>query len=130
LLRAESELLMSEIFSQQVSITTTGSAGSATGSGTAIGINGFLLDVYLNYHASAPATTDVTISDPTFGTILVRGNTITDAWHMPRKETCDSTGAGTGMYELIPVNDTLTISVAQCNALTDALVATVRWITP
>ena len=55
---------MSEIYTQQVSITTTGSAGSASGSGYLTGIVGFLLDVYLNYHASCPATADVTISDP------------------------------------------------------------------
>jgi hypothetical protein len=121
---------MSEIFTQQVSITTTGSAGSATGSGTVYGINGFLLDVYLNYHASAPATTDVTISHPTFGNLIVKNNNATDIWLMPRKQSVDSSAADTGAFELIPVNDTLTISIAQADALTDCLVATVRWMTP
>jgi hypothetical protein len=121
---------MSEIAIEQVSITTTGEAGAATGSGTTIPIKGFLLDVYLNYHASAPATTDVTISDATFGNVLVKSNNVTDGWYMPRKQTCDPAAADTGLYDLIPLNGPLTIAVAQADALTDCVVATVRWLTP
>ncbi len=121
---------MSEIAYQKVAITTTGGAGAATGSGTSIPIQGFLLDVYLDYHASAPATTDVTISQEIFGNILVKSNNATDAWLMPRKQSVDPAGGDTGSYELIPVNGALTISVAQADALTDCLVATIRWLTP
>jgi hypothetical protein len=124
------EFTMSEIYSQQVTINTVGGAGAATGSGYAIGINGFLLDVYLNYHADCPATADVTISDPTFGNVLVKSNNATDVWLMPRKQTCDPAAADTGSYELIAIDNTLTISVAQADALTACLVATVRWMTP
>ncbi len=118
------------IESQQIKITTTGGAGAATGSSTTIPINGFLLDVYLNYHASAPATTDVTISDPVFGNLVVKSNNATDIWIAPRKQTCDSAAADSGMYDLIPLNAALTIAVAQADALTDCLVATVRWLRP
>jgi len=121
---------MSEIFSQEVSINTVGEAGVAAGSGYVTGISGFLLDVYLNYHASCPNTADVTITDPVFGTVIVNANSKTDVWLMPRKQTVDQAAANTGMYELIPINDTLTISVAQADALTACLVATIRWITP
>jgi hypothetical protein len=121
---------MSEIASQKVAITTLGNAGAAVGSGTTIPIMGFLLDVYLDYNAAAPATTDVTISDPVFGNDIVKSNNATDIWLAPRKQTCDPAAADTGSFDLIPINGALTISVAQCDALTDALVATIRWMTP
>ena len=121
---------MSEIAVSRVAITTAGSAGSAVGSGTTIPINGFLLDVYLDYHASAPATTDVTITDPVFGTVFTKSNNATDAWFAPRKQTCDQSAADTGVYELIPLNGALTIAVAQADALTDCVAVTVRWMTP
>ena len=119
---------MNEIAIVTVNVTTTGSAGSAAGSGTTIPINGFLLDVFLNYHASAPATTDVTISDPTFGNILVKSNNATDVWLAPRKDTVDAAAAATGLYDLVPVHGALTVSVAQADALTDCLVATIRFM--
>jgi hypothetical protein len=121
---------MSEIFTTQVSITTVGSAGSAEGTGYLYGIQGFLLDFHLNYHASCPATADVTINHPTFGDILANNNSKNDVWLMPRKQTCDPAAANTGMYELIPVNDTLGVRISGADALTACLVVTVRWITP
>ncbi len=121
---------MSEIAVQRVPVTTAGGAGAAVGSGTTIPIQGFLLDVYLDYDAAAPATTDVTVSDAVFGNLVVKSNNATDAWLAPRKQSCDQAAADTGAYELIPVNGVLTISVAQADAITDCLVAWVRWITP
>jgi hypothetical protein len=121
---------MSEIAIETVKITTAGGAGAAVGSGTTIPINGFLLDVFLDYHAHCPATADVTISDPVFGNLVVKSNNATDVWISPRKQSCDVAAADTGAYELIPINSALTISVAQADALTDCLVATVRWMTP
>jgi hypothetical protein len=120
---------MSNIYSQQISIDTVGSAGAAAGTGHAIGISGFLLDVYLNYHASCPNTADVTITDPIFGTVLSNANSATDTWLMPRKQSVDLSASATGMYELVPINETLTISVAQAAALTACLVVTLRWMT-
>jgi hypothetical protein len=121
---------MSEIAIERVVITTAGGAGAAVGSGTTIPIIGFLLDVFLDYNAAAPNTTDVTISDPVFGNIVVQSNNATDVWLAPRKQTCDVAAADTGVYDLVPLNGPLTISIAQCDALTGALVAYVRWITP
>ncbi len=121
---------MSEIAIEQVFITTTGAAGSASGIGISIPVKGFLLDVYLNYATLAPATTDVTISDPVFGNVLVKSNNVTDGWYMPRKQTCDPAAADTGLYDLIPLNGPLTITVAQSDALTDCVVVTLRWLTP
>jgi hypothetical protein len=121
---------MSEIFTQQVTIPTTGSAGSAIGSAYITGAHGFLLDVKLTYDADCPATADVTISDATFGNIVVVTNNATDVWLMPRKQSCDAAAADTGSYELIPVNSSLLINVAQADELAECLTATVRWMTP
>jgi len=117
-----------------VKVTTAGTAGNAVGSveikPEADPLEGFLLDINLDYHASCPATADVTISDPTFGNIVVKSNNATDIWIAPRKDTVDTAAAATGLYDLIPLNGTLTIAVAQADALTDCVVATIRWITP
>lgn len=121
---------MSEIAVSRIAITTTGSAGTATGSGSTIPINGFLLDVFIDYHASCPATADVTISDAVFGTVLAVSNNATDGWYAPRKATCDPAAAATGLYDLIPLNGPLAISVAQADALTNCVVVHVRWMTP
>jgi hypothetical protein len=121
---------MSQIAYETIKITTIGSAGSAVGSGDTVPIQGFLLDVYLDYHASAPATTDITISDPVFGNLLVVSNNKTDGKYAPREQTSDAAGASTGLYDLIPINSKLTISVAQADALTDCLTATIRYMTP
>ena len=121
---------MSEIAFQRVAITTIGGAGAAVGSGTTIPIQGFLLDVFLDYDAGAPATTDVTISDAVFGNLVVKSNNNTDTWLAPRKQSCDAAAADTGAYELIPVKGVLTVSVAQADAITDCVVATIRWLTP
>lgn len=121
---------MPEIAVERVAITTVGSAGSAAGSVSTIPINGFLLDVYLDYHASCPSTADVTIADPVFGNIVVKSNNANDAWLAPRKDTVDQAAAATGLYDLIPLNGALTISVAQADALTNCLIAYVRWLTP
>lgn len=113
-------------------VTTTGSAGSASGSTTlAYPINGIILDVYFDFHASAPATTDSTLSyaSPAFGNILVVTNSATDALYAPRKQACDATGAAiTGVYDCFPVNGTLTLALAQCDALTNAVQARVRYV--
>ena len=121
---------MSEIAFETVTIETVGAAGNAVGSGVTIPISGFLLDVFIDYDAAAPNTTDVTISDATFGDLLVKSNNATDIWLAPRKQTVDPAGADTGLYDLIPLSGPLTIALAQCDALTAAAVITVRWITP
>lgn len=113
-----------------LAVTTTGSSGSATGTAVSPAINGFLLDLYFDFHASAPATTDVTVSytTPADGNIIVLTNTNTDVLHMPRKQASDNAGAAiSGVYDCYPVDGTLTVSVAGCDALTAAVTVRARY---
>jgi hypothetical protein len=121
---------MSQIAYETIKVTTTGAAGSATGSASTVPIQGFLLDVYLGYHASAPATTDVTITDPVFGNLVVKSNNNAGCKLSPREPTCDAAGADTGLYDLIPINSALTVTVDQADALADCVTATIRYMTP
>ena len=121
---------MSEIAIETIKITTVGGAGVAVGSGTTIPIIGFLLDVHIDYDAAAPATTDVTIADPVFGNLVVKSNNNTEVSISPRAPTVDAAAAATGLYDLIPLNSALTVSVAQADALTDCVTVTIRWLNP
>jgi hypothetical protein len=117
----------------RVAVTTTGSAGSATGNeDTEYAVNGKLYAVYLDYHASAPgATTDVTITqtEAPSQTLLTVTDNATDGWYFPREAVCGNTGTGLTydgtrtVNEAPPVVGYLTVAVAQSNALTNCVVA-------
>lgn len=123
---------MAEICTAQVTVTTTGDAGSATGSADSEALHGFLLDVYLNFHASAPATTDTTVAYKTQGgNVLVVTSSATDVLLAPRVKPVDNANSAiTNAHDKFPLNGPLTFSLAQCDALTGALVATVRYLRP
>ena len=114
------------ILMREVKITTTGGAGVANGEGIISDVRGFLLAIYLNWHASAPATSVPTIKyrNPGMGNILVAPAGNIDTLYEPRKEICTESGVATGLYDYFPLAGELEIEVATCNALTDALVAT------
>ena len=115
-----------------IRVTTTGSAGSATGTGqTARPVRGRVLGVYFNFHASAPgATTDTTLrtkgqAAPSYN-IVALTNTVTDIYVAPAAKPVDSANAAiTNAFVPFVVADYLEVAVAQCDALTDAVVATV-----
>lgn len=101
-----------------IPVTTTGSAGSATGSATSELIKGYLVDVYIDYHASAPATTDVTIAYAVRGgNLLAVTNNATDGLYHPRATTVDNTNAATGAPSPFLLDQGVTVSVAQADAL-------------
>ena len=108
-----------------VSVTTTGSAGSATGSATLTLPAGWIEWVYLDYHASAPATTDVTIAyadTPPGGNVLAVSNSATDALYFPRSGCVTNAAAAiTDSYTRFPAGEALSVSVAQADALTGAV---------
>lgn len=113
-----------------ISVDTVGEDGSATGAVTSGTLTGYIYDIYLNYHATAPgATTDVTIAyaTPAGGNILVNADSATDALFMPRKAACDNAASALTWYDQYYINGTLTVTVAQCNALTAAVTATIRY---
>ncbi len=118
------------IQTKTVTITTTGGAGAATGSAVFENCYGFLLDMYNNWHASAPATSVATLTytDPSLGTIIACPATATDTIYAPRKEICTAAGAATGAYDYYPLNGSLTMTVTLSDALTGALVCTIRYL--
>jgi hypothetical protein len=119
---------MSNITQYTTTVTTTGSAGSATGSATTEALTGYLVDVYLDFNASLPATADTTIAYANQGgNILVVTNSATDALIAPRQKYVDNTNTAiTNSFGKFLINGPLTISIAQGDALTPALTVTFR----
>lgn len=110
--------------SQKFSIDTTGTAGTATGSAETDVVRGRVVRVDFDFHASAPATTDVTIVENNTlrpKTVVALTNANTDTVVYPTVQLTDTAGTPVAAFESIPVYDTLTISVAQCDALTAAV---------
>jgi hypothetical protein len=115
----------------RIRVTTEGADGSATGTGTSeVPVQGRIDAVYLNFHASAPNTTDttiaVTLADGSSVTLLTVTNSATDAYKQPRIQNVDSANSAiTGSYDaFICAGQYVTVSVAGSNALTNAVVVT------
>lgn len=117
----------------RVAVTTEGSAGSATGTGvTEDVVKGRVVRVDVNFHADAPAgTTDLTLTqtnEDQAENIVVLTDTATDVTIYPTVQLTDNGGTGRTMdgtrplVDYFPVSDTLTATVAQSDALTDAAV--------
>lgn len=116
--------------SYTIRVTTTGSAGSAAGTGTLpFKLAMAAIDaIKVDYHASAPATTDVTITE-TEGlqqTVLTLTDNKDDGTYYPRHAIHDPTGAAISGAGLITVEGQLQVAVAGCDPLTDAVVVTIR----
>lgn len=121
---------MAHIYEEVVEVTTTGGDGAATGSGISGELVGYLESIFIDYHASAPATTDVTIAFTTRGgNIVVVTDSNTDVLLAPVKQACDAAAAAiSGAYLYHLLNQPLTITVAGCNALTAAVTVYIRYI--
>ena len=111
-----------------VKVSTTGSDASATGSLVTALPWCELLAVYMDFHASAPASTDTTLSSPggpVSVTLLTVTNSATDAWFYPTHQLDDaSASAITGAYIPAIIHGNLLTEIAGCDALTDALTLT------
>lgn len=117
---------MGEIRCEKVSVTTTGTAGSATGDSTSAAINGWIESIYLDFNGSAPgSTTDTTVSFSTRGgNILAVSNSATDALFTPRAKPVDNAnGAITNAHARFACNQAVKVALDGCDALTDAVVA-------
>jgi hypothetical protein len=109
-------------------INTTGSAGSASGTGISESFNGFVLGIYLDFGA-APATTDVTITETLTGVVMLAlTNVNTDGLYVPMQPTVTPANALTGVWNYFPVNGSVTVAVAQCDQLTPALTVRIRYL--
>ena len=128
------------ILSEKIKVTTAGTAGSAVGATNSDGaITGRILAIALDYHASTPATADVTITErigtTDRQTIHVETDSTTDVVRYPRRDGEDNAEAGVEysnnypIYEPYVVNGQIRVAVAQGDALTDAVVVTVIYET-
>lgn len=113
-----------------VRVTTTGSAGSASGSATTeLPVRGLVMAIKVDYHASAPNTTTVNVDEASGmqRRLLQKAASNTDAVHYPVVQQHDTTGTAiTGQYTPVYVNGVrLSVSVGSSNALTDAVVVTI-----
>jgi len=119
----------------RVTLTTTGSAGSAVATSTlTLGRPGFVRAIKVDYHASAPSTTDLVIkADSSSGTtIFTKSNSATDFGPSPvAMPGIDEGGAATAATDVgsggFPFGTGLYFDVAQSDALTGALVVDV-WL--
>lgn len=111
-----------------IKVTTTGTAANATGSGTGTG-HGNLKTIGLKYHASAPATTDVTIKRTINGVdevILAVANNATSGIYHPKSAThlpADGTVISGEKDDFFLEGELITVSVAGSDALTDCVAA-------
>jgi hypothetical protein len=122
---------MSEIRTEKVVVTTAGEDAAATGSASSTVMHGYLLDIYFDFHASAPSTTDTTVAynEPDLGNIIVLTDTKTDGLYPVRVQAKDNTGSAiTGVYEMYPLNGGVTVSVAGANALTGCVTVYLRYL--
>lgn len=115
----------------RIKVTTTGAAGSAAGEAySPAPVNGLLQALHVDWHASAPGgTSDITITVEADAnhpavTLYTKANSATDAWVYPTVEETDTGGTGVSTYRDIPVAGRIRVQVAQCDALTDAVVVT------
>lgn len=110
-----------------IQVDTTGSAGSATGTATSRRVRGYIESIKVDFNASAPATTDTTISlgEPLTQTVTTLTNSNTDVTLYPSYELTDTTGGGRSQFDKFYCDwQTITVSVAQSDALTGAVVVT------
>lgn len=112
----------------QVPVATSGSAGSALGSADSPPIMGELLAVRVDYDPTAPATTKVDLDElgGAARKVLNKAASATDAFHYPRVQMQDNTGAGiTGIYErFIFGGRKVRVSITLSNALAAAVTVT------
>ena len=112
----------------EIKVTTTGSDASATGSLVVPLPYCQIIAARFDFHASAPGTTDTTLSSPgapVAVTLLTITNSATDAWYYPGIQLDDNSGSAiTGAYIPALVHGNLLVERAGCDALTDALTLT------
>lgn len=121
---------------ERLTVTTAGSTGSASGSATTSAIvRGEIMRIDVDY-GSLTTTTDITITQANelvSAPIVAKQNSATDATYYPSVILTDN-GATSRTFDgtrpvvrPFPVNDLLSVSVAQTTAATPAITIDVYW---
>jgi len=113
----------------RVAVTTVGGAGAATGATeSSERVEGYLEDLYVDCDVACPGTTDVLVRQVGRAeTIWARLNSNADAHIVPRVAAVDATNAAiAGSFARRPLNGRLRVEVADCNAITDAVIVLCR----
>lgn len=115
-----------------IPVTTVGAAGSATGTTTLGFVTKGLIDmVKVDYHASAPATTVVVLSESggSGQTVLTAPASATDATFYPQRQNHTPAGAAIAAdYDRFFITGKLLVTVTLSDALTNAVIVTVNVI--
>jgi len=124
-------VLYRPLLAEQVTVTTTGGAGVASGNSDSSRIVGEILGLLINYHASTPNTADITIKTKTGSVnIYAKSNTTTDAFSAPVIFGVDAANSALSS-DVTPqhycVADKINVALAQGDALTGAVVVTIFW---
>jgi hypothetical protein len=115
---------------EQLTLTATGAAGSATGSQVSSNpVRGHMYAVHLDYAAGISSTTDITLAtqNAPVVTIMTISNNATDGWYYPAVEQTSNVGAGLSVYDRPPMADYLSVSAAQTTSSTSVVTVTVLW---
>ena len=121
------------VLAEVIKVTTVGGDGVATGNTTSRAITGEVLGLAINYHASSPgATTDITIEGATTGLDLyAKADSATDVFAVPVLYSVDAAAAAL-TNDVTPrhycIGEGVKVTLAQSNALTDAVIVTVFYI--
>ena len=126
------------ILKETMTVTTAGSAGSAAGTAYSKNVlTGYVHAAYIDFDTACPATTDVTLAAghaPTESILSLLNGTV-DKWVYPRRALHDYLGsaiyyeaAGSApIYDRYMVVDHVSVIVAGCDAITDAVAITLFW---
>lgn len=117
------------VMAETVYVTTTGDAGSASGSATTLRNHGQILGLAINYHGDAPATSDLTVSMEDSGVpIYAKSDSATDAFVVPGLfglSAADAALTSNVTPEYFVAGQRIKVALAQCDALTNAVAVTV-----
>jgi hypothetical protein len=107
---------MSIVRKYQTTITTVGGAETSSGEATIQFLSpAEILKIFVDF-TEEPATTDVTISDPDTGeVVLLKANASTDAVYYPRLLSTKAAEGAAGTLEVPALCERLKVAVAQGN---------------
>lgn len=116
----------------RIAVTTTGSAGSATGTAySARPVCGEVYAIRVDWHGDAPGTSDIVVSVEADAnhpevTLYDKDDANTDLWVYPQVQATDTAGAAIdGVYGRILATGRIKVVVEGCDALDPAATVTV-----